>query len=505
MAGQKLTTQQKASLKLTPKQMVAIRVLSIPSVDLDRAVEQEVEKNPLLERQDSNFESSSPDPNSKYDEEIFGVDQESKVGSEGFSEPVMGDYFGNNDYFPKQSNSDTSEEDIAFPGRNVSSQISFHEYLMAQIGQLELKTPEEHEIAEAIVGNIGPNGLFESTLQDVADDFLINDQKIVALDEIARIHFLIKSLDPPGVGASSRQESYLIQIDRKLSEIDTSNQHYPILLNAHHLVSRYWEPFKNKKFSDIERLMRISKTDLRAIIEELGKLNFNPGNSYEEGSSTGQVIVPDYEVINNLDGSFEVKLNRLNAPSLTVNKTYSDLIQNSEKAKKRQKEQIAFLKQQLDDAKFFILAIQQRQQTMLQTMRTIVEIQTEFFETGDRTKLKPMILQDIADQTGLDKSTISRVTKDRFVVTEYGMLSLRSFFSEGMNTTSPDGDQVSTAAIKEILLGIIEKEDKKKPLSDAKIESLLKDKYGMDVARRTVTKYRSQFNIPAAYLRKELI
>jgi RNA polymerase sigma-54 factor len=309
---------------------------------------------------------------------------------------------------------------------------------------------------------------------------------------------IIHDFDPPGVGARDLQECLLLQIKRK----DLTN---PAVKIAHDILKYHFDEFSRRHYDKVISRLNLDVDDMKDAIDEIIKLNPKPGGSYSDPlNKTTEHIVPDFTLENN-DGELQLSLNSKNVPELRLSRTYSDMLVTYSARKKdvtrEDKEAISFVKQKLDSARWFIDAIKQRQNTLMVTMNTIMNYQREYFLEGDEKKLRPMILKDIADVTGLDISTVSRVANSKYIQTHFGIFPLKFFFSEGMQTES--GEEVSTREIKKILQECIEAEEKRRPLTDEKLADILKDK-GYHIARRTVAKYREQLNIPVARLRKEL-
>ena len=377
-----------------------------------------------------------------------------------------------------------------------SSGISFHDSMIEQLGLSDLND-DEKLIAEYIIGNIDEDGYLRRDLLSISDDLAFHLNKEVKLKELERYLDIIQDFDPPGIGARNLQECLMLQILRKKGKDSTCL--------AAKIIQDNFEEFTKKHYDKILRKYEISEEELKEAIDEILKLNPKPGSSYYNPmSKSNQVIVPDF-LIDNLEGELNLTLNQKNAPDLQLNGNYLNLMKsysaNKSKASKNQKDAMTFMKQKLDSAKWFIDAIRQRHQTLLLTMTEIVKFQKEFFIEGDETKLKPMILKDIADLTGLDISTISRVSNSKYIQTHFGIYPLKFFFSEGMQTDT--GEEVSTREIKKILKECIDNEDKRHPVTDEKLALILKEKSYL-LARRTVAKYREQLEIPVARMRKEL-
>jgi len=351
-------------------------------------------------------------------------------------------------------------------------------------------------IAEQIVGSIDDDGYLRRETASIVDDLAFR-QNIESTDaEVESVIARIQHFDPPGVAARTLQECLLLQLERKKNGVKSVSLAISVL-------SDYFDEFTKKHYDKIQRGLNITEEEFRDVIRQIVKLNPKPGGNLGGAGRGEGYVVPDFFIFNNA-GNLELTLNSRNAPDLRISDGYRDMLKDYDrgaKKDKRQKEAVLFIKQKIDAAKWFIDAIKQRQQTLINTMRTIMNYQHEFFVTGDETTLKPMILKDIAERTGLDISTVSRVANSKFVQTEFGTYRLKFFFSESLSTDS--GEEVSTREVKKILSDLIEGESKKKPLSDERLTELLQEK-GYNIARRTVAKYREQLNIPVARLRREL-
>jgi RNA polymerase sigma-54 factor len=377
----------------------------------------------------------------------------------------------------------------------IRAEVSFQEHLMNQLGLLELDQ-RNTTIAEQIIGSLDDDGYLRSDISSLVDDMAFRQGLEVAEKEVTDLLLQIQQFDPPGIAARSLQECLLLQLKRKESEGESVKQ-------AIQILSKYFDEFTKKHYDRIQRSMGITDVQLKDIIGQIIRLNPKPGGNFSSGSQVENFIIPDFYVINN-NGKLELTLNARNAPALRVSEGYRDMMKEYEKGSKkdkRQKEAVTFIRQKIDAARWFIDMIQQRQATLLNTMGAILQHQQAFFLSGDETTLRPMILKDIAEITGLDISTVSRVANSKFVQTEFGNFRLKYFFSESLSTDS--GEEVSTKEVKKILLDFVEAEDKRKPLSDDLLTEMLQGK-GYNIARRTVAKYREQLNIPVARLRKEL-
>jgi RNA polymerase sigma-54 factor len=482
MADQRISLQQRLLQKLSPQQIQVIKLLEIPAMQLEQRIKSELEENPILEL----IEGEDPDDNYDNDSDDSQSDDE-------FS---LEDYMNEEDipsYRLSANNYSKDDKQLDMP---YSSGVSFHDSLIEQLGLSELNE-EEELIAEYIIGNIDEDGYLRRSLLSISDDLAFHQNIDVKLESLERYLEIIQDFDPPGIGARDLQECLLLQIMRKKGKDSTCL--------AAKILQDNFEEFTKKHYDKIIKKHDISEDELKEAIDEILKLNPKPGSSYNNPmSKSNQVIVPDF-LLDNLEGELQLSLNQKNAPDLQLNGTYVDLMKsyavNKNLASKDKKDALLFMKQKLDSAKWFIDAIRQRQQTLTITMAEIIKFQKEFFEEGDETKLRPMILKDIADITGLDISTISRVSNSKYIQTHFGIYPLKYFFSEGMQTDS--GEEVSTREIKSILQECIANEDKRHPVTDEKLALILKEKSYI-VARRTVAKYREQLGIPVARMRKEL-
>ena len=482
MADQRLSIQQRLLQKLSPQQIQVIKLLEIPAIQLEQRIKSELEENPILEmleenENDENYEES--DDSSSSDDEFS-----------------LEDYLNDEDIPSYRLAANNYSKDDKLVDMPYSSGISFHDSLIEQLGLADLND-EEKLIAEYIIGNIDEDGYLRRDLLSISDDLAFHNNVEVKLEDLERYLELIQDFDPPGIAARNLQECLLLQILRKKGSESACL--------AAKILQDTFEEFTKKHYDKIIRKFEITESELKDAIDEILKLNPKPGSSYNNpGNKSNQVIVPDF-LLDNIDGELNLSLNQKNVPDLQLNNTYLDLMKtysvNKAAASKDQKDAMLFMKQKLDSAKWFIDAIKQRHQTLQVTMNEIIEFQKEFFQEGDETKLRPMILKDIADKTGLDISTISRVSNSKYIQTHFGIYPLKYFFSEGMQTDT--GEEVSTREIKTILKECVENEDKRNPVTDEKLAAILKEKSYV-VARRTVAKYREQLGIPVARMRKEL-
>jgi len=496
MLNQRL--QQKLLQKLSPQQILLMKLLQIPSIALEQRIKQEIEENPALDDAgtlESETETQDTDSNDTLDENTDeeNYDEYDKE-SEEFS---LSDYIDDDEtpsYKLQTSNTSRDDETREIP---FVSGTSFQDLLTAQLG---LRTLSEHQyaIAENIIGNLDDSGYLQRDLDAMVDDMAFAQNIITDKEEIKEVLKIIQEFDPAGVGARNLQECLLIQLRKKQTEMD------PAVDLAILIMERYFNEFTKKHYEKILHKAKITEADLKGAIEEVLKLNPKPGNSLSETTKTNHYIIPDF-IVRNSNGDLELTLNSKNVPELRLSKTYIDMLQtysqNKRKKNSSEKDAFIFIKQKIDSAKWFIDAIKQRQNTLFVTMNAILQYQKDYFLTGDETKLRPMILKDIAEIVNLDISTISRVANSKYVQTPFGTFLLKSFFSESLQTDS--GEEVSTREIKKILSDCIDSENKTKPHTDEQLTKILKEK-GYNIARRTVAKYREQLHISVARLRKEL-
>ncbi|TNF40481.1 MAG: RNA polymerase sigma-54 factor [Bacteroidetes bacterium] len=482
---QNLTLQQKLLQKLSPQQIQVIKLLEIPTLQLEQRIKKELEENPVLE-----LEQDGQEP--EEDNEIRDDDTpETDIDNDEFT---FDDYYDEDEDIPSYKlNVNNYSKDDVYVDIPFSVGTTFHEFLYEQLGMVKL-TEEQSQLAEYIIGNIDDDGYLRRDLSAISDDLAFNLNMEVSEDELYKILKVIQEFDPPGVGARDLQECLLIQLSRKHGEIQQI---------AHNILYNYFDEFTKKHYSKIQNKLELSDKDLKDAIDLILKLNPKPGSSYSNPlNKSNQHIVPDF-ILENIDGELMLSLNQRNVPDLKINDTYLEMLKalGQNHKEKNKKEALQFVKEKLDSAKWFIDALQQRQTTLLVTMSEIINFQHEYFQNGDETKLRPMILKDIAERTNLDISTISRVSNSKYIQTHFGIYPLKYFFSEGLQ--KDDGEEVSTREIKKILQDCIDNEDKSKPLTDDKLALILKKKT-YNIARRTVAKYREQLGIPVARLRKEL-
>lgn len=474
---------QKLEQRLSPQQIQLMKLLQVPTMELDQRIKQEIEENPALE-----------EGADEVDDEFDNQDDEFDDDSDGDDEFDLSDYLDDDvaDYKTQANNSSKDDEERVVP---LSGEQSFQEKLTEQLHLLDLDD-KQFMIADVLIGNLDESGYLNRDLEAIVDDLAFALNVDTTEKEVEEILMLIQELDPAGVGARNLQECLLLQIKRK-QDGDI------VRFTAKKILEDFFEEFTKKHYEKIAKKLEIEDEDLKEAIDEILRLNPKPGGSMRETAKNYQQIIPDFMLFEN-DGRLELSINGRNAPELKVSKEYESMLRSyaeGAKSSKADKEAVTFVRQKLDSAKWFIDAIKQRQQTLLLTMDAIRHYQESYFLTGDETKLKPMILKDIADMVGLDISTISRVANSKYVQTNFGIYPLKYFFSESLSTDS--GEEVSTREVKKILSDAIESEDKRNPLTDEKLMELLNEK-GYNIARRTVAKYREQLNLPVARMRKEL-
>ena len=488
--------QQKLLQKLSPQQIQLMKLLQVPTAILDERIKEELEENPALEltddAHDDSFEESKDEFSESGEEEFEESGTEEQYDNIDISDYVHEGDDDIADYKLRDENYGEQEEKTTMP---YKVETSFYEILEAQLGMLNLDD-REFRIAEQIIGSIDEDGYLRRETSAIVDDLAFRQNIDTSDAEVEGLIKRIQQFDPPGVGARNLQECLLLQLFRQKEEV----KEVDMAISA---ITKYFDEFTKKHYEKIQRGLNLSDEDLRDVMVQITKLNPKPGGNIGEVNKAESYVVPDFFIMNNA-GKLELTLNSKNAPELRISEGYRDMLKEYDRGSKkdrRQKEAVLFIKQKIDAAKWFIDAIKQRQHTLLSTMTAIMNHQHDFFLTGDETTLRPMILKDIAEKTGLDISTVSRVANSKFVQTEFGTYRLKFFFSESLTTDT--GEEVSTREVKKILSDLIENENKKKPLSDERLTELLQEK-GYNIARRTVAKYREQLNIPVARLRKEL-
>lgn len=464
-----------------------IKLLEIPTIQIEQRIKKELEENPALEEGPEDEEVPAEEQEDENPEEV-DRDQDEFTLDDYIEDDEIPDYkLQTNNY----SKDDEKRAEIPF-----SAGSSFHEHLDSQLGLREL-TDKQKVLGEYIIGNIDEDGYLRREPANIVDDLAFLQNIQTTEQELEEVLKIVQDLEPAGVGARTLRECLMLQLERK----DVSD---PAVSLAYSIINQYFEEFSKRHYDKIMARLGISENALKSAIDEVLKLNPKPGGLFSDAfTKTAQPIIPDFILEHSEDG-FDLHLNSRNLPELRLSGAYSEMLQaytRDKGNKKEMKDAILFVKQKIDSAKWFIDAIKQRQNTLLLTMNAILEYQQEYFIDGDETKLKPMILKDVAEMTGLDISTISRVANSKYIQTHFGIYPLKFFFSEGLQTDS--GEEVSTREIKRILQDCIDNEEKRHPLTDERLTEILQDK-GYQIARRTVAKYREQLNIPVARLRKEI-
>lgn len=486
---QKLSLNQSLQQKLSPQQIQFIKLLQVPTAELENRIEEELELNPVLEEG-----AEEPEETDTRTEETPEAETTETATSE---EIDIKDYLRDDDYNSYKTYSDgdgDDEEDREMP---IPMGTSLHETLMTQLGFMGLDE-RRHAIGKQLIGSIEGDGYIRRDLESIVNDLAFSQGIETTLPEVEEILRRIQSFDPAGIAARNLQECLLLQLDRMDDGQDVD------VIVGKRIIQECYEEFTKKHYSKILKKLDLDDEEfIKDAIELIVRLNPKPGGELNTGMAKNQYVIPDFILTNN-NGKLELALNSRNAPELRISRSYTEMFKaydKSDKKDKKLKEAVSFVKQKLDAAKWFIDAIKQRQHTLLRTMRAIVDFQYDYFLEGDETKLRPMILKDIAQMINMDISTVSRVASSKTIQTDFGVFPLKYFFSEGISTDS--GEEVSSREVKQIIKDLIEGEDKKKPLSDDKLEDLLNAK-GYNIARRTVAKYREQLNIPVARLRKEM-
>jgi RNA polymerase sigma-54 factor len=459
-----------------------MKLVQLQTQSLEARIKQEIEENPALqegkEKAEDNFENDASDEREVRDS---------------MEEINWDDYLGDDetpDYRTKANNYSSDDEMYEAP---VLVNESFHDSLISQLRLRDLSS-EELELVVYLVGTIDDDGLLRRDLIDIVDDLAFSQGVFTEEKELERLLEIIQDLDPPGVGGRDLRECLMLQLERKRPSFKVNL--------ALSILDNHFDSFVKRHYQKLMDRLGVNEDELRDAIEEIGRLNPKPGGSSNLSRPTENVI-PDYN-LQIVDDELELTLNGRNAPELSLSRQYRDMLEHykaSKEKNKAEKEAALFVKQKLDSAKWFIDAIVQRQQTLMLTMQSILNYQRDYFLTGDERKLRPMILKDIAEEIGMDISTVSRVASNKYIQTPYGTFLIKRFFSESM--TNSDGEEVSTREIKKILEDTVAEEDKRKPMTDDALAKILKEK-GYPIARRTVAKYREQLDIPVARMRKEL-
>ena len=487
------TQAQQQIQTLSPQQILVVKLLELPAVELEDRVRAELLENPALE------EGKEDTPGDEYPDT-----PDAETGSEDggdTSYDSLSDYLNEDDipdYKLQENNRSKGEQAEEIP---FSDATSFYETLRQQLGEQDL-TPHQRELAEYLIGSLDDDGLLRKSLDSISDELAIYAGIDASPEELEEVLKIIQDFDPAGLGARTLQECLLIQIRRKEAQrpMPSPPQYYI----EEDILTQCYEEFTRKHWDKIMQKLGISEDTLQQAVKEICKLNPRPGASLGEAIGKNmQQIVPDFLVDTYDDGTINVTLNNRNVPELRMSRDFTEMVEEHTKNRanqsKESREAMMFLKQKMNAAQGFIDAVKQRQNTLMTTMQAIIDLQRPFFLEGDESLLRPMILKDVAERTGLDISTISRVSNSKYVQTNYGIYPLKFFFNDGY--TTEDGEEMSVREIRKILKECIDNEDKKKPLTDDELTELLKEK-GYPIARRTVAKYRQQMNIPVARLRR---
>jgi RNA polymerase sigma-54 factor len=486
---------QKQLQKLSPQQIQLMKLLQVPTAILEERIKEEMEENPALEQAEEDHKDEYDEANDEFKD--TEDDFEADGSADDYDNLDISEYVNDGDdevgdYKLRDENYPEIDDGKVIPHR---VEVGFNELMLEQLGQLNLDDHQQ-KIAEQIIGNLDDDGYLRRDISSIVDDLAFRQNVSTSEEEIGQLVLQIQQFDPPGICARNLQECLLLQLERKLDE----GKAVEIAMKV---LDKYFDEFTKKHYEKIQRGLTLSDEQLREVIKQIVKLNPKPAGNIGDTNKGESYVIPDFFIFNNA-GKLELTLNSKNAPDLRISEGYRDMLKDYDrgsKKDKRQKEAVLFIKQKIDAAKWFIDAIKQRQNTLLNTMEAIMNYQHDFFVTGDETELRPMILKYIAEATNLDISTVSRVANSKFVQTEFGTYRLKFFFSESLQTDS--GEEVSTREVKKILSDFIEEESKKHPLSDERLTELLQEK-GYNIARRTVAKYREQLNIPVARLRKVL-
>ncbi|NDK56461.1 RNA polymerase factor sigma-54 [Pontibacter fetidus] len=482
---QRLDLRQLLQQKLSPQQIQFIKLLQIPTAELEMRIKEELEINPALEE-------GADQPEDQYndsDSDDYG-DSDDDYGKDDVD---INDYLNDDEISGYKMQGDRGGEDEDDREMPIAVASSLTDQLMDQLGFLDLDD-KQHIIGMQLIGSIDNDGYIRRDLSAISNDLAFSQNVDASEEEIEEVLHMIQTFDPAGIAARDLPECLLLQLHRRDQDETT--------ILAERILEDAFDEFTKKHYQKIQSKFGVSEDELKKAVDIITKLNPKPGGA-GAGMTRIQYIIPDFILTNN-NGQLELSLNSRNAPDLRISRSYADMFDaydKSDKKDKKLKETVTFVKQKLDAAKWFIDAIRQRQNTLLRTMESIIKYQHNFFLEGDESELRPMILKDIAEDIGMDISTVSRVANSKAVQTEFGIYPLKYFFSEGIATDS--GEDASSREVKHILKEIIDGESKRKPLSDEKIEQILNEK-GYNIARRTVAKYREQLNIPVARLRKEL-
>ena len=508
--AQKLIQTQAQKLqqlqRLTAQQMLQVKLLEMPLTELEENINAELDDNPALESEnpddalmgEGNEDSSALDDNSENSndedgEDAYEAQTEKEEREDALDSALEG--IGQDDQMPDYNTERNSTQNADYEEMVYGDTTSFYDKLKEQM-DMQVLTDKEKEVMEYLIGSLDDDGWLRKDLESSCDERAIYQNIDVSEKEVEHVLHILQTFDPAGVGARNLQECLLLQVKRLPRGV--------LRKTMEEVFTDYFDEFTKKHWDKIQVGLELNDTQLDTLKEEIRKLNPKPGASLGETEGRNlQQITPDFIVDTADDGTVTFTLNRGNIPELTVSPSFTDMIdtykKNKEKMSRQDKEALLYAKEKVDKAQGFIEAIKQRRHTLIVTMKAIIEIQKRFFQDGDEADLKPMILKDVSDRTGLDISTISRVSNVKYAQTKWGTFPLKFFFTDSY--TTEDGEEMSTRKIKLALQELIEKEDKKKPLSDDAIAKAMKEK-GFPIARRTVSKYREQLGIPVARLRR---
>ncbi len=484
------TQSQQQVQTLSPQQILAVKLLELPTVELEERIHAELLDNPALEEG-----KDLSDTDEDFGDNYNSRDEDGEPNTDTVEDISLGDYRTEDDIpdYKLQENNRSREdkaEDIPF-----SDNVSFYETLKEQLDMQHL-TPEEKQLGEYIIGSLDDDGLLRKSTETLIDELAIYQGVYTTPEQLEHVLSVIQDFDPAGIGARNLQECLLLQIERK------ENSSLKYIEND--IVKKCFDDFTKKNKEKIIQKLNLTEELYNEAVAELTKLNPRPGSSMGEAMGKNlQQIVPDFIVETDDDGTVTLSLNNRNVPELRLSREFTEMLdehtRNKANQSKESKDAFMFLKQKVDAAQGFINAVKQRQQTLLSTMQAIIDLQRPFFEEGDESLLKPMILKDVAERAKLDISTVSRVSNSKYVQTNYGIYPLKFFFNDGY--TTEDGEELSVREIKRILKECVDKENKDKPYTDDELADMLKEQ-GYPIARRTVAKYRQQLNIPVARLRR---
>ncbi|SDL61914.1 RNA polymerase factor sigma-54 [Siphonobacter aquaeclarae] len=477
---QRLTQTQKQTLKFSPLQIQMLNLLGLNTLELEQKIKDELEENPVLEEGEE-----APETGDETDADDF-AGEGNDLPTDDFRD---WDEFSDDDIPEYKTRSDNFPADEDYYTSPVVQVTTWRDDLKEQVGTLDLDE-RQRMIADFIVDSLDDDGFLKYDAYNIADDISFTNNLWVEEREIEEILPLIRALEPPGIAARDLQDCLLLQLERKPQS--------PEIRLSTEVVRKHMHELAGRNYEKIMRVMNLDNEELKEVLSTIAHLNPKPVVGGQSGGLVvNENILPEYFVTND-NGVFEVNLNGRDLPSIRLNKS---VLEMAESRDKKDRATAQFVKSKLASAKWFIDALRQREQTMLSTMRAIIELQREYFLTGDVRQLKPMILKDIADRIGMDISTISRVTSGKYAQTPFGIIHLKDLFTEGVR--NDEGEEVSNREIQQAIVEIIDQEDKKSPLTDQQIQEALTER-GYPVARRTVAKYREQLNIPIAKIRREL-